>query len=104
MIFLQGYGKNKNKTEFYAWIFGAAMLALGSLTTVTTCLVFCFCSDKARKKREARVRHSNDKAGEYQRVESVSSIVDHVGEQSEMYEDQEHFQLYDDSLDNVTVI
>ena len=80
------------------------MLAVGSLTTVTTCFVFCFCSDKVGKKREARVRHSNDKAGEYQRVESVSSIVDHVGEHSEMYDDHEHYQRYDDPLDNVTVI
>ena len=46
----------------------------------------------------------NDKAGEYQRVGSVSSIVDHVGEHSEMYEDHEHSQRYDDPLDNVTVI
>ena len=80
------------------------MLSLGSLTTVTSCFVFCFCRDKVRKKRETRIRHSNDKAGEYQRVESVSSIVDHVGEYSEMYEDQEQSQLYDDPLDNVTVI
>ena len=103
-ITLQGYGKTKNKTEFYAWIFGAAMLALGSLTTVTSCFVFCLWRDKVRKKRESRVRHSNDEAGEYQRVGSVSSIVDHVGEHSEMYEDHEHSQLYDDTMDNITVI
>jgi hypothetical protein len=81
--------------------------------------VFCFCSDKVRKKRQTPARHGNDQAGEYQRVESVSSIVDHVGEHAEMYEeekhselyqdnpelyDQEYAEVYDDQMDNITVI
>ncbi|KAK2169737.1 hypothetical protein LSH36_7g06013 [Paralvinella palmiformis] len=91
-----GSGSDKKRTEFYAWIFGAAMLGLGSLTTVSSCFVFCFCSDKVRKRREARSRRgAKDKAGEYQRVESVSSIVDHAGE---------HSELYDDQMDSVTII
>ena len=71
------------------------MLGLGSLTTVSSCFVFCFCSDKVRKRREVRTRRGNDKAGEYQRVESVSSIVDHAGEHAELYEEQ---------MDSVTII
>ena len=70
------------------------MLGLGSLTTVTSCFVFCFCSDKVRKKRQTPARHGNDQAGEYQRVESVSSIVDHVREHAEMYEDEEQFMQH----------
>ena len=74
----QGYEPTK-KTEFYAWIFGVTMLTLGSMTTITSCFVFCLCSDKALQKRVKRGRHGNDNVGEYHRIESVSYLVDHVG-------------------------
>ena len=81
----------RQETEFYAWIFGATMLTLGSLTTLTSCFVFCFCSEKWRKRRQTR---KYDKSGQYQRVDSVSSVVDsHL-------ESQEH----QDQLDSVTII
>jgi len=61
-------------TEFYAWIFGATMLTLGSITTVASCLVFFLCSEKWKERRRRKLRF--DKSGEYERVDSVSSMVD----------------------------
>ena len=58
------------------WIFGAAMLAIGSVVTITSCFVFCLCSDKWKKRRSARRKW--DKNKEYERVDSVSSIVDNT--------------------------
>lgn len=84
---------HQKETEFYAWIFGAAMLTLGSLTTIASCFAFCFCGDKWRKRRDQRRRI--DKSGEYQRVDSVSSIVDNANH---------HEELYDDQIDSVTII
>ena len=71
------------------------MLALGSLTVLTSCFVFCYCGDKWRKRREEARRRRNDKQGEYERVDSVSSIVSHSG----IYED-----LTDATVDSVTII
>ena len=81
------------ETEFYAWIFGAAMLTLGSLTTLTGCFIFCFCGEKWRKRRQ---RRRYDKSGEYQRVDSVSSIVDNTNGQLD--------PILEEQLDNVTII
>lgn len=67
------------------------MLTLGSLTTLTSCFVFCFCSEKWKKRRQ---RRRFDKSGQYQRVDSVSSMVDsHV-------DPQEH----QEQMDSVTII
>ena len=70
----QHEGEDRRKeTEFYAWIFGATMLTLGSLTTMTSCFIFCFCGDKWRRRRRS-YRYNKDCS--YQRVDSVSSVVD----------------------------
>ena len=70
------------------------MLTLGSLTTLTSCFAFCFCSEKWRKRRKTK---KFDDSGEYQRVDSVSSMVDsHVDSQAD-YEPLE-------PIDDVTII
>lgn len=71
------------------------MLVLGSVATVTSCLVFYFCSYKPKHRKESR-RLAGDKSGEYQRVESVSSIVDHA--EQPLYDDEE------EPIDSVTMI
>ncbi len=103
----------KQKTEFYAWIFGATMLTLGSVTTLASCLVFCFCGDKLKKKKKKKKRRKksvDDYCGEYQRVDSVSSMVSSRADVSSMIssradteidkEEQENSEL----LDSVTII
>ena len=72
------------------------MLGLGAMVTVTSCFVYCFCGNRPREKTAARVRRPRDQAGEYQRVESVSSIVDHMGEPLE--------NIYEEPIDSVTSI
>ena len=57
--------------------------------------MFCFCGDKWRKRKEKRRRF--DKSGEYQRVDSVSSIVDNRGDHEDMYEGHEESGLYQPS-------
>ena len=64
----------RQSTEFYAWMFGAAMLGIISMVMMTSCFVYCLRSDKWRQPRSARRKW--DKNGEYERVDSVSSIVD----------------------------
>ena len=84
----------RQETEYYAWIFGATMLTLGTVTTLTSCVVFCVCGDKLKKRRQKRVK-TKDKCNQYyQRVDSVSSMVDsHVDPQD-----------YLDQFDSVTII
>ena len=81
--------------HFYAWIFGSGMLALGTLTILSSVMVFCYCSEKLKKRREEARRRGNDKQCEYERVDSVSSIVSHSG----FYED-----YTDGPVDSVTII
>ena len=64
----------RQSTEFYAWMFGAAMLGIISMVMMTSCFVYCLRSDKWRQRRAARRKW--DKNGEYERVDSVLSIVD----------------------------
>ena len=82
----------RQETEFYAWIFGATMLTLGSLTTLTSCFAFCSCSEKWRKRRRRTKKF--DKSGQYQRVDSVSSMVDSHADPQELIE----------QMDSVTII
>lgn len=65
---------NRQSTEFYAWIFGAAMLGIGTMAIMTSCFVYFLCSEKMKLRRANRRKW--DKYGEYERVDSVSSIVD----------------------------
>ena len=93
----------KQKTEFYAWIFGATMLTLGSVTTLASCVVFCFCGDKLKrkkKKKRRRTKSVDDNCGEYQRVDSVSSMVSSRADTEIYKEEQENSEL----LDSVTII
>ena len=96
----------KQKTEFYAWIFGATMLTLGSVTTLASCVVFCFCGDKLKKKKmekrkkKRRTKSVDDNCGEYQRVDSVSSMVSSRADTEMDKEEQENSEL----LDSVTII
>ena len=69
------------------------MLTLGTLTTLAACMVFCFCGEKWRARR---ARRRFDKSGEYQRVDSVSSIVD------SSFGGQGEYQ--DEGMDSVTII
>lgn len=77
----------KQETEFYAWIFGATMLTLGSLTTLTSCFAFCFCSEKWKKRKKKKKQF--DKTGKYLRVDSVSSMVESQTDHRDLYEQLE---------------
>ena len=73
------------------------MLGMGSLLSLTGGLLLCFCSEKIKKKRLERRRL--DKYGEYERVESVSSLVSSVHPGTSDYGD-----YIDDNMETVSMI
>ena len=70
------------------------MLAIGTITTLTFCFVFCLCSEKWKTRRAQKRKW--DKNGEYERVDSVSSIVDNTS--------MAPTDLEDDQMDAVSII
>ena len=62
-----------DRIAIYAWFVGAAALIVVCLTTLAASLVFCFCGEKLQLYWQ---RRRQSKCGVYQRVESVSSLVD----------------------------
>ena len=85
--------------EVYGWLLGAATLVAVSLTTLAGCFVACFCREKLTKYLDKKRRRIRDKGAEYERVESVSSLVDTISE----YTDSQYNDCLD-SHDSVTVI
>lgn len=62
------------EAQFYTLLYIVGILIIASLVTLSTCLLAGLCREKIKKRLEKRRRY--DKSGEYERVDSVSSIVD----------------------------
>ena len=73
--------------RIYGWLVGAFFIICGSMVTLISGVLLCYCGDKWKRHRDERRRL--EKYGEYERVESVSSLVssqvarDYMDEQME---------------------
>ncbi len=98
-IFQQARYNQRDELEVYGWLLGAAALVAVSLTTLAGCFVACFCREKLKKYLAKKRRRTRDKGAEYERVGSVSSLVDTISE----YTDNQYNDCVD-TPDSVTVI
>ncbi|KAI0208788.1 hypothetical protein LSAT2_006504 [Lamellibrachia satsuma] len=95
----QASDNQREQLEVYAWLLGAATLVAVSLTTLAGCFVTCFCSEKLKQYRAKKRQRTRDKGAEYERVESVSSLVDTANDCRDS-----QCNDWDEPTDNVTVI
>lgn len=88
-------GRHGGESQFYSLLYGVGILLASSLATLVICLLLGFCRQKIKARLDQRRRY--DKSGEYERVDSVSSIVDSAcSSQLEVY--------VDDVIEDVTII
>lgn len=91
-----GENRQHGESQLYALLYGVGVLLATSVVTVAVCLLLGICRQKIKQKLDRRRRF--DKSGEYERVDSVSSIVDSVcSSQMEPYAD-------DVIIEDVTII
>ena len=84
--------KSHRTTKYYAWIFGAAMVSLLCMLSVTGCVIFCICGERWNLRRPKTKIYNNS---EYERVDSISSMVD---------QNVNHDTVYDPIDDDMTII